>query len=212
MSDRDGFPKVPEVENNWRWLLALGVGLIVLGGIGLSSFAVRELIAALVLGPLLIASGILQILLAFFARRRREAPLHLAAAALDWVVGFLVLTHPRKTIDDLILVLTAFLLVGGLSRILGSAFLRFRTWGWSLAAGVVAVVLGAIVWKEGAFRGLWLVGVCVAIDFICHGVSWVVLSQSIRAQLPTTTRTDPATAEATRDGRTALDRPVRTPR
>jgi uncharacterized membrane protein HdeD (DUF308 family) len=177
MRDREGFPQIPETTEHWRWLLILGVGLILLGVVALGSIVLMELLAILVLGPLLMASGILQILLAFFARRKREAPPHLAAAALDIVVGFLVLMHPRNTLDDLILVLAAFLMVGGVSRILSSLFLRFRAWGWMFAAGIVAAVLGLFVWKEGHFRGLSLVIACVAVDFIAHGVSWVVLSQ-----------------------------------
>jgi uncharacterized membrane protein HdeD (DUF308 family) len=197
MNERDGFPPLPESEGQWRWLLTLGVGLILLGIVGLGSVVVVELMAVLVLGPLLLASGIMQILLAFFARRR-EAPLHLAAAALDIVIAFLVLTHPHNTVDDLILVLAAFLMVGGVSRILSSLFLQFRAWGWILGAGIVAVTLGLVVWKEGPFHGLWLVGACVAIDFISHGVSWVVLSYSTRANSPAATHGGPVSEDAAR--------------
>jgi uncharacterized membrane protein HdeD (DUF308 family) len=102
----------------------------------------------------------------------------LTAAALDTVVGFLVITHPHNTEDDLMVVLAAFLMIGGVGRSLSSLFYRFRAWGWLLAAGLVAVVLGLFVWKEGHFRGLPLVLVCLAVDFISQGVSWVVLSHS----------------------------------
>ena len=184
MNERKGLPRLPDSEGNGRWLLALGVGLILLGAVGLGSVVTMQLLAVFVLGPLMVASGILQILLAFFSGRRRDAPLHLAAAALDTVVGFLVLTHPRNTIDDLILVLAAFLLIGGVSRILGSLFLRFRQWGWILVGGLIAVALGLEVWKEGHFRGLPLVLACVAVDFIAHGVSWVALSHRARFDSP----------------------------
>jgi uncharacterized membrane protein HdeD (DUF308 family) len=184
MNEREGFPALPESQGHWLWLLILGMGLILFGVIELGYVAVMEFFAVVVLGPLLIASGILQILLAFFARRFRQAPLHLAASALDMAVGFLVITHPHNTEADLILVLAAFLLIGGIGRILSSLFLRFRAWGWLLAAGVVAVGLGLVVWKEGHFHGLSLVLACVAVDFISHGVSWVALSQIVRTRPP----------------------------
>jgi uncharacterized membrane protein HdeD (DUF308 family) len=207
MNEREGFPKLPESAGQWRWLLILGVGLILLGVVELGSVVLLELLAVLVLGPLLMASGIMQILLAFFARRR-EAPPHLAAAALDMVVGFLVLTHPRNTVDDLILVLAAFLMVGGVSRMLSSLFLRFRAWGWIFAAGIVAVVLGLIVWKEGHFRGLTLVMACVAVDFISHGVSWVVLSHSSREASPTVPNGDPTSSATADNGQAEADLPA----
>lgn len=61
MNEREGFPPLPESEGNWCWLLTLGVGLILLGVVALGSVAAMELLAVVVLGPLLIASGILQI-------------------------------------------------------------------------------------------------------------------------------------------------------
>jgi uncharacterized membrane protein HdeD (DUF308 family) len=210
MNEREGFPPLPESEGNWRWLLTLGVGLILLGVVALGSVAVMELLAIMVLGPLLLASGIMQILLAFFARRR-EAPSHLAAAALDIVVGFLVLTHSHNTIDDLILVLAAFLMVAGLSRILSSLFLRFRAWGWIFAAGIVAAVLGLIVWKEGHFRGLSLVVACVSVDFISRGVSWVVLSHNARDGSSTAPKGGPTTPDAARNGHARIDLPTHQP-
>lgn len=210
MNEREGFPPLPEPEGNWRWLLTLGVGLILLGVVALGSVAAMELLAVVVLGPLLIASGILQILLAFFARRR-EAPSHLVAAALDIGVGFLVLTHPHNTIDDLILVLAAFLMVAGLSRILSSLFFRFRAWGWFLAAGIVAVTLGLVVWKEGHFRGLSLVLACVAVDFITHGVSWVVLSHSARNGSSAAPKGGPTMPDAAGSGHASVDLPAHRP-
>jgi uncharacterized membrane protein HdeD (DUF308 family) len=211
MSDREGFPALPESQGSWRWLLVLGVGLILFGVVALGSAVLMELLALLVLGPLLMASGILQVLLAFFARRPKEAPLHLAAAALNFVIGFLVLVHPRDTVGDLMLVLAAFLLVAGVSRILSSLFFRFRSWGWILGAGIVAVILGLIVWKEGSFRGLWLVAACVGVDFIAHGVSWVALSQRSTGSSLTSPPEGVARSEAARAEQAPLDQPAHQP-
>ena len=154
----------------------------------------------------------MQILLAFFARRRARLRFIYGAAALDLVVGFLVLTHPHNTVDDLILVLAAFLMVGGVSRILSSVFLRFRAWGWILAAGIVAIALGLLVWKEGSFRGLWLVLACVAIDFIAHGVSWVVLSQSACVNSSVAPQDIPTSPNATGNGQAGAVPPAYRPK
>jgi uncharacterized membrane protein HdeD (DUF308 family) len=31
---------------------------------------------------------------------------------------------------------------------------------------------GIYVWLNLPVSGLWFVGLCIALDFICHGVSW----------------------------------------
>ncbi len=133
------------------------------------------------------------------------------AAALDIGVGFLVLTHPHNTIEELILVLAASLMIAGLSRILSSLFLRFRAWGWIFAAGTVAAVLGLIVWKEGHFRGLSLVVACVSVDFISHGVSWVVLSHSARDGSSPAPKGVPITPDAAGNGDASVDLPAHQP-
>ena len=46
MNERQGFPTLPESEGHWRWILTLGVGLILLGVVGLGS-VVMELFAFL---------------------------------------------------------------------------------------------------------------------------------------------------------------------
>jgi uncharacterized membrane protein HdeD (DUF308 family) len=167
-------------RKEWTWVLLLGIALIVLGAFGLGSRAVLTLTATLILGPLLMVSGLLQVLLAFFTGSWRGSSLHLMAAALDLAVGLLVLLHPAEADADLVLVLLAYLMAGGLYRVLGSLFLRFPAWGCAVAAGLAPLLLGILLWQYSPFRELWLVALCVAADFMGHGTSWVVVSQAVR--------------------------------
>jgi uncharacterized membrane protein HdeD (DUF308 family) len=176
-------PNPQQTHTRW-WFGTLGLVLILLGVLGLVSVSVLRFLTTLVLGPMLLASGIMHLLMAFFAQRWRGAPLHLTAAVLDTVVGFLVMIHPISAVDDLLLVLAALLMIGGVYRVVSSLLLRFPAWRWTLTAGVVAVLLGLFVWKEGPFHGLWLAGLCVTVDFICHGVSWLILAHIIRNPTP----------------------------
>jgi len=40
-------------------------------------------------------------------------------------------------------------------------------------AGVVALLLGISIWTGWPTSSLWFVGLCIAVDFICHGISWL---------------------------------------
>jgi uncharacterized membrane protein HdeD (DUF308 family) len=163
----------------WKWFLVLGVALIALGAVGAGSTALR-LALPVVLGPILMASGILQVLLAFFTGPWKGSGLHFMAAALDMVVGLLVLTHPEHAAADLGLVLVAYLMIGGMYRVFGSLLLRLPGRGWTLVAGLVPLVLGIFLWTQRPFPGLWLFSLCVAADFICHGASWILFSGDVR--------------------------------
>jgi uncharacterized membrane protein HdeD (DUF308 family) len=200
----------------WKWFIVLGLALIALGAIGLGSTVLLRVALPLVLGPILMVSGILQVLLGFFTQPWKGSVLHLMAAALDMVVGLLVLTHPGQAAADLALLLVAYLLVGGLYRIFGSLLLGLPA-GWSaLAAGAVPVVLGLLLWTHRPFQELWLFGLCVAIDFICHGGSWIVFSGAVRPSpgaapepaappAPSLPESSPPTEETGQDVRQLLD-------
>jgi uncharacterized membrane protein HdeD (DUF308 family) len=50
--------------------------------------------------------------------------------------------------------------------------------------GVAAVVLGICVWLGLPVSKLWVVGLCLAVDFICHGISWSAIALAERKLLP----------------------------
>ncbi len=164
----------------WKWFVVLGAALIALGAFGLGSTVLLRLTLPLVLGPILMVSGILQVLLGFFTQPWKGSALHLMASALDLIVGLIVLTHPGQAAADLALVLVAYLMIGGLYRVLGSLLLRLPGRGWALAAGLVPLVLGLFLWNRRPFQELWLFSLCVAVDFICHGTSWILFSGAVR--------------------------------
>jgi uncharacterized membrane protein HdeD (DUF308 family) len=177
-----------------RGFIALGIALIILGAIGATSTVFLSIAIPVVVGPILMTSGILQVLLALFTQPWRGSSLHLMAAALDMVVGLLILTHPAQATDELILVLVVYLMAGGLYRVFGSLLLRLPAWGWALAAGMVPLLLGVILWQVRPFHGLWFFGLCVAVDLLCHGASWLVFSQALRSPLSADAESPPPPA------------------
>jgi hypothetical protein len=80
-------------RSRWKWSLALGAFLLLLG-IGGVTFSLLELTFALVFGPMLLASSLLQLMTTFFAGTRRERLPHYLAAGLEMALGFLIMVHP----------------------------------------------------------------------------------------------------------------------
>jgi uncharacterized membrane protein HdeD (DUF308 family) len=88
------------------------------------------------------------------------------------VLGVLIMAYPLPLITDLVVLVALFLVVAGLLRLMRSLATHSSVRGWTFLAGVGALILGLCVWLELPVRGLWFVGLCIALDFICHGVSW----------------------------------------
>jgi uncharacterized membrane protein HdeD (DUF308 family) len=164
--------------------LALGVALVLLAAVALFGPVVFRAAVGLVVGLIMITASICQVFLAFFAWRLRDCLLHLSSAALGAIVGFLVISHPDEAGEDLALLLAAFLVVGGLTRICVSLTLRVPARRWLLAAGGVALALAGCVWAQAPTRGVWLISLCLTVDFLCHGASWVWLSLALRGGTP----------------------------
>jgi uncharacterized membrane protein HdeD (DUF308 family) len=172
--------ETPSDRPPWPWFLAVGIALVLLGAIALGCPTVLEVSSVLILGPVLLANSVCQVLLAFFSHQARAQWMHLGSGALSLVVGFLVMTHPAEAAGDLALLLTAFLMVDGLNRVFGSRLMPFPARGWVLAAGALALALGLGAWAQAPARGLVLISLCVAVDFLFHGASWIVLSLAVR--------------------------------
>jgi uncharacterized membrane protein HdeD (DUF308 family) len=160
----------------WKWFLALGAVLVVLGIAGIGVASMLELTSLLVFGPLLLVSSIIQLLTAFFAEDRKESLLRFAAAGLEAVLGFFIMANPPERIGGLITVIAVFFIVIGLARAARSLATHSRRRAFGLVAGVIALLLGICVWVGGPTGKLGFVGLCIAVDFLCHGVSWSALA------------------------------------
>src|SRR5436309_1472760 len=94
-------PRAPQHPGRWKWFLALGGVLLVLGMTGVSVATLLQITSLLVFGPLLLASSIVQLLTFFFEQERKEGLLHFAAAGLEGALGFLVMVNPPERVADL---------------------------------------------------------------------------------------------------------------
>jgi carbon storage regulator CsrA len=186
MTEITSSPQGTDHRARWAWFLALGVVLLLLGLAGAGASTLLELTSLLVFGPMLLASSFIQILAAFFAEKGKEAFLHLVAASLEAMLGFLIMLHPGLVVTDLVVVIAIFLMVGGLVRVVRSLVTHSPGRGWTFMAGVAALFLGACVWLRLPVSQLWFVGLCLAIDYLCHGGSWfaIALAESKPLQAP----------------------------
>lgn len=186
MAESATTPRASRTSNRWKWFLVLGVVLLILGATGVSMASLVKLASLLVFAPLVMASGIMHILAAFFAQERKETLLQLGAAALHLILGFLILAYPLQATIDLTALLAILLIVGGLLRLVWAFAIRARIWLWLVVAGVGALILGVCVWTR-PLTGLWFVGLCLAIDIILHGISSTLLGLEERKPSPTLT-------------------------
>ena len=166
-----------------KWFQALGAFLLFRGAAGVGVAALPELTAALVFGPLMLASSLFQLATAFVAEKARERLLHLAAAGLEAVFGFLILMHPLQSVVSLIALVAVFLTAIGLVRLTRALATHSRGRAWMVMTGVLALLLGVSLWIGWPSAAWWFAGLCIAVDFMGHGVSWYAIGLAERRPL-----------------------------
>ena len=82
---------------------------------------------------------------------------------------------------SLTLLVACFLMAGGLFKVVGALSYRFAAWGWTLAGGVVDLILGVMIWREWPASELWVIGLYVGVNLLFRGFNWVALGIALRA-------------------------------
>jgi uncharacterized membrane protein HdeD (DUF308 family) len=169
------------VAKRWGWLLALGILLLVLGIIGLGMTVALTIASVLFFGFLLLIGGGVQLAHAFTCRGWRSIVMHALIALLYIVAGFAVITDPLVASAALTLLIAILIIAIGVARLVMAWQLRgSRGWGWLLAAGILAVVLGLIIAAHWPISGLWVIGLFVAIEMIAHGWTLILMALALR--------------------------------
>ena len=168
------------IRGNWGWILALGILLIIVGTIAVAMPFVASLASAVAFGALLLMGGIAQLIGAFWTRDWSGFFLSLLMGVLYLVLGVLFLRHPGDAIVAMTLLLACALMVGGLFRIIGSVMYQFPYWGWTLAAGVISLLLGIYIYSQWPFDSFIILGLFVGIDLIFTGWTWVMLALAVK--------------------------------
>jgi uncharacterized membrane protein HdeD (DUF308 family) len=166
---------VEEVTKNWGWFLALGILLIVGGSAAVGSAFLMTVFSMKLLGWLMICGGVLQASHAFRCKGWSGFFIDLLTGLLYVVVGFMIVANPGATAVTLTLLISMFLMFGGIFRIAVALVLKFQNWGWLLLHGVVNLALGIFIWNRLPEAGLWMIGLFIGIDMMLNGWSLVML-------------------------------------
>ncbi len=169
------------VRRHSLWYLVQGA-LMVLAGILALVYPIISAVAVIVLlGWLLIISGVVQGISLIGARNVPHFWLQLISVVLSVVVGVLFLRNPGEGLLTVTLLLIVFFMVEGMSKVIFSLTIRpFPNWGWVLASGIVGILLALYLWASLPVTAIWLLGVLLGIQLICEGAALGYLAWKVR--------------------------------
>ncbi len=172
---------VEGLKRNWAWFLGLGICLIVLGTLALGSTVFVTLLSVEFLGWLLLIGGVMQAAHGFMRRAWQGFFVDLLVGLLYMVVGLMFIDNPLATAGALTLMMSVFLILGGVFRIAAVFATRLHNRIWLLLNGVITLVLGVMIWKQYPESALWVIGLFIGIDMIFNGWALVMLALAVRS-------------------------------
>lgn len=168
---------------HWRLFLAEGIVLFILGLAAVLIPPVATLAVAILIGWILLASGVVGLISTF---RMRSAPgfgWSLVSALVAVVAGVLLLARPLSGALSLTLVLTVFLIFEGVASIMMALNHRHgfsARWTLLLVSGVVDLILAGIILMGLPGTAAWAIGLLVGINMVFGGSALIAMALHAR--------------------------------
>jgi uncharacterized membrane protein HdeD (DUF308 family) len=166
------------IRKHRTWFIVYGIALILLGAFAIFAPGVATLAAEILIGWLLLAGGIVGAIAVFTAGR--SAPgfwSHLLTAILYGLAGIALLWHPIAGALTLTIILAAYLLATGVTKIVIAIGYRQtlpKAWGWMLFSALLDAALGFMIFVGLPGTTFWVLGLLVGINLLFTGVALLV--------------------------------------
>lgn len=171
-----GLVDLAHVREHRGRFVALGIVLMILGVIAIFMPFVAGVIATVVLGWLLLLGGVAEGMHAIVERKWGGSGWAIVSAVVYAIAGVLIIAFPLRGKVFLTLVLSAFLVVDGVLKIIRALQHRaLPAWGWLMFDGILALVLGVLLWANWPSTASWAIGLLVGIDLFFNGTSMLAL-------------------------------------
>jgi uncharacterized membrane protein HdeD (DUF308 family) len=164
------------------WYLIQGVLLVVAGIFAIIYPVISSVAVIVLLGWLLIISGVVQGLSLIGARHVPHFWLQLISFVLAIVIGVLFLREPAEGLLTVTLLLIVFFMMEGISKVVFALTIKpFPNWGWVLASGLVGIALSLILWASLPVTAVWLVGLLLGLELISVGAALAWMAWQVRS-------------------------------
>lgn len=170
------------IKRHSLWYMIQGILMMVAGFVALLFPLVSSVAVIVLLGWLLIISGILQGVSLIGASKVPHFWLQLISVVLSIVIGLMFLNDPGGGLVALTLLLVVFFVVGGMARIVFALTIRpLSDWGWVLASGIIGVFLGIYLFANLPITAAWILGLLFGIQLLSEGAALTYMTWKIRS-------------------------------
>jgi uncharacterized membrane protein HdeD (DUF308 family) len=171
------------IHEHWKAFLFEGILLVILGLAAMIVPPLASLAVTIFLGWMFLISGIAGLVLTFWARQMPGFWWSLLSAALALVAGIVLLAQPVQGTLTLTIVVGAYFLAEGVATIMYALEHRrelSQRWSWMLIAGLMDLLIAAVIIAGLPGSALWAVGLLVGINLLFGGASLIGVALAAR--------------------------------
>jgi len=170
------------VRERWGWFMALGILLIVLGMIAIGGPLASGVAVSLLIGWLLVISGVAHGIHAFQSTGWRGGLVQILCGLLYLGVGVMMIRNPISGLLALTVTVLVYFVVSGIFKIiLAIRVEHLPQRGWVTVSGIMSLVLAIYIGSQFPTSAMWVIGMLFGIEMIFSGWSFVMIAQAARS-------------------------------
>jgi uncharacterized membrane protein HdeD (DUF308 family) len=169
---------------HWKFFLIEGIVLLILGAIAVCVPPVATVTVEILIGWLILLSGVLGLVMTFQTRGSPGFGWSLLSAAVGIAAGVVLLLWPLSGVLTLTVILTAFLTVEGVVSIMYALAHRRESssrWQMMLLSGIVDLILAGLILAGLPGTAAWAIGLIVGINLLFGGVALAAIALQARS-------------------------------
>ncbi len=180
-----GLPAEPATLRKYcNWFLGYGVVMALLGLFAIAAPGFATLAVEIMVGWLLLIGGAFGLMSVISAGRTMPGFWwDLLTAMVCLLAGLSLLTRPVAGVVTLTILFTAYLLAGGIARIMLGFGYRSAVpgaWAWLLGSGLIDIVLALIILSGLPGTATWVLGLLAGINMLMMGIAIVMSALAVR--------------------------------
>jgi uncharacterized membrane protein HdeD (DUF308 family) len=161
-------------SEKWGWFVALGVLMIMGGGIAFGNVLGATVASVYSVGIVMLVGGLLHLAQAFRVKGWERVLYWSLSGACYTVAGAFAFLNPLLASAILTFLMAVALIVAGAFRIWSAFNLRpLKGWGWIALGGAVTALAGLVIAAGWPVNSLWILGLFLAVDLVMQGLALI---------------------------------------
>jgi uncharacterized membrane protein HdeD (DUF308 family) len=171
------------VRAHWKAFLIEGIVLAILGLAAMVVPPLASLAVTIFLGWMFLVSGVMGLVVTYWARAMPGFWWSLISAALAVLAGLILLARPMQGVLTLTIIVGAYFLAEGVATIMYSLEHRRELsgrWSWLLVAGLMDILIAFFIIAGLPGSAEWAIGLLVGINLLFGGATLIGMALAAR--------------------------------